>query len=64
QTQLSSGLAVNQGELSAGANPFYFGPPASASLRLNDPSDSKCQNRPTTTPPSTHPDISQKSSNP
>ena len=48
---------------------FYFGPTASASLRLNDPGDSKCQTVPQQIPRpphphASHPDISQKSTNP
>lgn len=38
---------------------FYFGPTASASLRLNDPGDSKCQNVPQQHPtPPPHPRLS------
>lgn len=46
---------------------FYFGLTASASLRLNDPGDSKCQNvlqQPPHPQPDSHPNISQKSTNP
>lgn len=48
---------------------FYFGPTASASLRLNDPGDSKCQNVPQQhllppLCPDSHSNISQRSTNP
>lgn len=47
QTELSSGLAANQARVERrGKLSFCFGPTASASLRLGDPGDSKCQNVP------------------
>lgn len=39
-------LGVESGRVERWGKLFYFGPTASASLRLNDPGDSKCQNVP------------------
>lgn len=58
-----SGRVERRGKL------FHFGPTASASLRLNDPGDSKCQNVPQQhllppLCPDSHSNISQRSTNP